>query len=483
MRAPRRRLGGSQRGSTVVTAVLLAVLMMSLGFTGLALVDVQTREARAEASRDAAYNLAEGLLSAQAGTLARAWPATPTTDASPCTRASAGVPRCVDPAAVLASFTGPEYADPAWRVDVRDDAAAHATDWDDLALTSAVPWDGDGDGEVWIRAQATANGQTRAVVARVRVSAGAAVPEGYGVLAGRFSTDLGVTLDQVTAGPLLTPLIGGDRLIAGGAVGLRCGVLTGCLTGVFSALTEVGLSTLFANEIVQHHSTQAASDAVIASLRSRAVAAGTYTASLTAGAACPAPPPLSPQAVVFVEQVGDGDGTCSLVLAPNTVTRAGALVIARGRVAVSGSGTFQGVLMALNQQRAALGDTPREVVRIDGHAKVVGAVLADGAGGAVGLRPPPLDPFALIDQLPVCNGLLAILCGPLKTTLRALGAAALVTRLVDLVGLGGVVNGLLGQLSSYGPAIRYDQATVSALTVTGAASTVAGSLREVPVQP
>jgi hypothetical protein len=305
------------------------------------------------------------------------------------------------------------------------------------------------------------------------------VPRPYAVLTGRFSTDLGVALNQVVASPLLTNLIGNHKLISGGKIGLRCGVLSGCVTSVFALLTALQLDTLFANEVVQYHSTTAASDDVIAQLRQRALDAGTYYESVAAGAACPAPPVGNTTAIIFVEQVGTGDDTCTVTLTTTSTPRVQALVIGSGRLQFSGNGSYEGVVWALNRQRLTLGDGAREVVRIQDNARVRGTVLADGAGGSVGVYPPPLNVYNLVDTLPVCQGLLGLLCAPLKATLRALGVDALLNQLVSLVGLTNVVNGLAGQLSSYAPAVTYDETIASALVTNVSSGTVANSFREI----
>ena len=53
-----------ERGSVMVTAILLMAVMMTLGFAVMSSVDTQTRQSRAERERESTFNLAEASLSA-----------------------------------------------------------------------------------------------------------------------------------------------------------------------------------------------------------------------------------------------------------------------------------------------------------------------------------------------------------------------------------------------------------------------------------
>jgi hypothetical protein len=475
----RRRRG--QEGWALVTFTLLVAIMFMVGLATLAVVDSQTRASGVERTRVSAFTVAEGAMNAQAFMLSRAWPGSSALAfTQSCTQGTSAVTGCPDQTWLARSFTGGDYANVTWQTDVRDNSGSYGSVWDDAALASQAAWDQNADGQLWVRSRAVLAGRTRTLVQRVQINRTAAFPQGYATVVGRFSTDLGVTLNQVVASPLLTGVIGNHKLISGGKLGLRCGVLSGCVTGAFAVLTELGLSSLLANDIVQYGPTAAVSPDVIAQLRQRALAAGTYYPSVASGAACPSPPAGNTTATIFVEQVGTGDQTCTVTLSGGATVQVRALVVNNGRVTFTGTGTYQGIVYAANAQRATLGDTSREVVRIESNAKVRGMVAIDGTGGGLGIYPPPLSVYALIDTLPVCQGLLALLCAPLKVTLRALGVDALVTQLVGLVGLTSVVNGLLGQLSSYGPSILYDGAVTSVVLANGTVGTIANSFREIP---
>jgi hypothetical protein len=475
-----RRRG--QEGWAIATFMVMVAVMLAIGLATLAIVDSQSRASGSERTQASAYSLAEGAMNAQAFMLSRAWPDSASAAfTTSCTQATAsGTAGCPSQSWLTQSFTGGDYSGATWQTDVRDDGGAYSTLWSDAALASQPAWDQNGDGELWVRAKAVVAGRTRTVVERVQINRTAAFPQGYATIAGRFSTDLGVALNQVVASPLLTGIIGNHQLISGGKLGLRCGLLSGCVTGAFSVLNEAGLGSLLANDILQYGPTAAVSGDVIAQLRQRALAAGTYYANVASGAACPSPPAGVTDAIIFVEQVGNGDQTCTVTLSGGATTPVRALIVNNGRVAFTGTGTYQGVVYAVNAQRASLGDSAREVVSIQSNAKVRGMVLADGTGGAIGIYPPPLNVYALINTLPVCQGLLAILCPPLKASLQALSVDDLITQLISLVGLNAVVNGLLGQLSGYGPAVLYDSSVASTLLANGTVGTIANSFREIP---
>jgi hypothetical protein len=480
MRAPGPRRRG-QEGWALATFMMLVAIMLMIGLAMLTIVDTQTRASGVERTRVSAFTVAEGAMNAQAFMLSRAWPdSSALAFGQSCTQSTTGTTGCPDQTWLARSFTGGDYANVTWQTDVRDNGGSYGSVWDDAALASQPAWDQNADGQLWVRSRAMLAGRTRTLVQRVQINRTPAFPQGYATVVGRFSTDLGVTLNQVVASPLLTGIIGNHKLISGGKLGLRCGILSGCVTGAFAVLTQVGLSSLLANDVVQYGLTSAVSADVVSQLRQRALAAGTYYSSVASGAACPSPPGGTTTAIIFVEQVGTGDQTCTVTLSGGGTVQVRALVVNNGRVTFTGTGTYQGIVYAVDAQRATLGDGAREVVRIESNAKVRGMVAVDGAGGGLGIYPPALSVYALIDSLPVCQGLLALLCAPLKATLRALGVDALVTQLVSLVGLASVVNGLLGQLSSYGPTILHDSAVTSAVLANGTVGTIANSFREIP---
>ncbi len=71
-----RRLSHDETGSVLVTALLVAMVMLGLGLALLSIVDTQASESGTERSRDRAFNLSESVLTSQAFVLGRNWPGT-----------------------------------------------------------------------------------------------------------------------------------------------------------------------------------------------------------------------------------------------------------------------------------------------------------------------------------------------------------------------------------------------------------------------
>ncbi|MCW3011945.1 MAG: hypothetical protein JWO90_2349, partial [Solirubrobacterales bacterium] len=68
-----------ERGSTLITALLAALVMLALGLALLSIVDVQAKQSGVERTRDRAFNLSESVLTSHAFVLGRNWPASAVT--------------------------------------------------------------------------------------------------------------------------------------------------------------------------------------------------------------------------------------------------------------------------------------------------------------------------------------------------------------------------------------------------------------------
>jgi hypothetical protein len=213
----------------------------------------------------------------------------------------------------------------------------------------------------------------------------------------------------------------------------------------------------------------AASAASIAQLKQQAMVTNTYVASAAGSAssssppACPIPAGANANTIVYIEQVGagtvgstvggPGDQFCVLDVSSNVSFKA--LIIGSGRVVLRGNnsetagGTLTGVVYALNEQRATLGDAAlptREVIRIDRGAHVRGGVFADGKSAQVGIYPPPVcDAHSFLNLACTLAGILDI----------------------------------LGVLDDYNPAIRSDVSVMNAVKVYDAAAVVPGTYRDI----
>ena len=499
-----------ETGSVLVTAVMFIVIMMAAGMALLSVVDTQAGQTRRERVGEATFNVAEGALNAQAFLMARSWPeaasqtlsgtnlqcgaAAQTFNGTLATPASTTTPSLQIQGLLAKTFTSSDYAaGGTWKVNVCEDPGR--TDWDDALLTnrafdstaqsgSAAPR------RLWVRAQANVRNERKAVVALVQANQVTPLPKGYAVVAGGMTTDVGAITNGPVLNSLSTSLLNAHKLYDrdatdpdSGRLGIRCDLTSSldCITGtLFATISQTTLSSvLLANDTVRFQSQSAVDDDTVVALRRQAQASGTYFQTLAANAACL--PAGSAGKVVFIESVGTGDQTCRITSSGS----AKALVVANGRVQLVGSTSaaapviFTGVLYALFRQRVTSPSSSNNaVVSISGHGRVRGAVYVDGQGKLL-VTPPPFDLNALVDSLIICAPL-DLVCGVLKTTLKALGLTALVNDLVSRTSPAAVANALLGQLSNWGPVVQEDQSVVNAIRTYGSSGVVPGTFRQVP---
>lgn len=147
------------------------------------------------------------------------------------------------------------------------------------------------------------------------------------------------------------------------------------------------------------------------------------------------------QAVVFIEQVGNGEQYCAI----DRPSKAKVFVVNRGGVVIRSA--FTGVVYALNgnenisQSNPNSLQKPRELVRIEAQGQVTGAVWVDGARGQIGTYPANLDSLANTFNNGLQNSLQS-LTGPVDQTLCTLAnSSGVLGPVVTLVS--DVVTGVL----------------------------------------
>jgi Tfp pilus assembly protein PilX len=364
----RRRLG-DERGSALVTAVILLGCMLGMGLAFLQTVDAQQEDSAAVRQRETAFNVAEAAMNAQIFALAQDWPgvgraAVPYTT---CTQASSSV-RCPTASVLQAVATGVDGpAGVTWTTQVFDNGGAIASHFTDAGTTGQLGFDANGDGRVWVRAQATARGRTRSMVTLVRVQeADEDLPQQSAVISGR--------LDISNKGN--KPIIDGS-LAAGPTVQVRCSValldVAACLghnllSGVTSTVEK--LFQLLDKQLTPNVSAQAYAGgnamtaAAQARLKARAIADGTYFPT------CPATPPSG--TVVWI-----ASGACTWTgnHVVNSAADPGLLVLEGATLYVGGTVELHSLVYALNPL-----NTTAAVVQVQGNAEVLGGVLIDGQG-------------------------------------------------------------------------------------------------------
>jgi hypothetical protein len=491
----------SERGSALITAIIATATMLALGTATLGIVLTQTDQTQKERTGEAAFNLAEATLNAQAFLLARNWPTT--VNAASCSSQTM-TGTLASPAASVTmhdqvqrilsqTYAGDQNAASSqWWV---TSCAEGARDSWDSSLLSGPSWDSTaastGPRRMWVRAEATVAGRKRAVVALVQAGQVRVFPPSLAVVTGRFGADLGVALNALTNGALLGPitnlLIDNDPMFVGN-VAVRCGLLDaanllGCVTGLLKATSALSLGPLLqANNFLDFYSDTIISPAKVAQLRQQAQASGTYRGTIAAGACLPAG---SAGKIVFIEQIGNGTDACTLNTAGGAT--AAALIVRSGGIRVQGGGTFTGVLYAMHQKAVLSGATEVADVRIEANSKVLGAVFVDdnpalaaaSRHGWVEVVPPPFSLNTLLNGLGICGVIIVgpILCGVLSGLLGSSVDALLGA--ISGTGLTQLISSLTTQLAPSFPAVTYDGPTVAIPMTMNDSAIVTGTFRQV----
>jgi Tfp pilus assembly protein PilX len=346
--ALRQRRG--QEGFALITALLVMAIILLMGFAMMSYVDGQTRDSGRENQREAGFELAESALSAQGFALSRAWPAA-SASAYPasCGPASTGS-KCPTSSEMTKAYAGAGTA--SWITQVRDNGTGSPLDYT-AAVLSQPTWDANGDGALWVYAQATAAGRPTTLVALYQLNP----------LSNAFPRNV------ITAGSFESGNNGNKLIVdAKGVAGQPAPVAVRCTDPSDSSCLnyrpiQVGPGV----PTTGYAGGNAVPPDALSGLRLRAQLSGTYTAS-----GCPANPS---GAVVFIEF-----GNCSYnnsVPGPccNSAASPGVLVVANGTVTFNGNLTFYGVIYSANLQ-ASTGP----VITISGNALVQGALDADGTG-------------------------------------------------------------------------------------------------------
>jgi hypothetical protein len=191
------RLRAEQDGNVLVIAVTMVTLMLALGLTAMATVDTQTDVSKKDRQHESTFNLAEGVLNAQAFVLGRLGTGGPLAPfPTECTQASTDslCPRPAQVALTYSSATQNDYQpspSTTWRTRVRDNptaAGAAINSYNPTLVAAASPYDANGDHQLWVSAQATVRGRTRELVALIRVELIPVTFPAYALLAGSFET-------------------------------------------------------------------------------------------------------------------------------------------------------------------------------------------------------------------------------------------------------------------------------------------------------
>jgi hypothetical protein len=383
-----KKLLNDERGSVLVTAILLLAVMLSLGFAVSASVDTQQRQSRAERERESTFNLAEAALSAQTFILGRRGTGIPSRQ-YPLEGCSKTPPAddyfCPLPAQIQKSYNGAGQVDfdfaagstDGWRTHVRDDrdpvTGQAVRFWDDSIINPAnskynswARYDADGNRHVWVRSEAVVRGRKRAIVAWVRIEDRVISFPQYAVLAGKVAGDN-------SGGHGGRPLVNSTGSSLGIAV--RCSTPPQSTTCIDLDPDKGPQLQPPGNFQLNYPRPSALNDPdALQALEDVARANGTYYAS------CPANPNGK---IVVVENAGDCAYTNSTPAATgeskccNSLANPGLFIVKRGKVDFGGNIEFWGVVWNANLDNASDPD----MIETSGTAAIHGGALVDGPGG------------------------------------------------------------------------------------------------------
>ena len=349
----------SEDGVAMVMAIVLLTIMLGLGLASYAYVDAQQRLASVERDRESAFNMAEGVHETQAFRLARTWPSAASQQPA-CTQATGGA-KCPVDAVLRESFDATEIGSGAtWSTSVHDD---YGNDFYDAAAVNARPsYDENRNNRLWLRSEATVQGQKRAVVSVVQLETLVEAFPRRTVLAGKFRT---------TNNGQKTMVETGSTSSSPHFVTVRCAPAgSGCLeyrTNSTPAQINPPGSTSSGEYVGQPAVPQSSADR----LKQTAMVNGTY---YPAGAC----PPTLTGAVVYIENANcsfTGNTTFNSVAAP------GIVVMRTGTLSLGGGVKYYGLIYHLNQPDAPAAPSTGYLVEVNGNASVSGAVFVDGSGG------------------------------------------------------------------------------------------------------
>jgi Tfp pilus assembly protein PilX len=357
-------------GWVVVTAVIVMALMMAIGLATYSTVDTQQAQSRVERERDSSFNLGESALYAEAFVLGRDWPTAAAQYPPSCTElTAAGARGCPTPSDLQGALDSPAIPDLSsgaeWTIRVRDNGSpATGTDYD--ASTDLQPnYDANGDGKLWVRADAVAKGRRRSIVGLMeREKLGEAVAQNV-ITAGHFHTsNSGNKVVVDTQGPSAT----------GSQVVVRCTPGAGEPSAGSACIGYDGNKGQVSPDRVYSPPAIPAPGAAMEGtqlnrFRDEAKANGTYYNTC--------PPSLTGK-VVFVESTstlscGGNDYKDDY----NSAASPGVLIITNGTLELSGNQTiYYGFIYMLNRQ-GSTGD----VFTVHANATLQGGVAVDGNGG------------------------------------------------------------------------------------------------------
>jgi Tfp pilus assembly protein PilX len=354
-----RRLA-DERGSALVTALLVMTILIAFAVSTAALVNSDQRDSRRERERESSFQVTEGTLNAQIYQLSTRWPGK-TTTAYPaqCGQASTAAD-CPNGAAMQANFTGVDYgAGTVWTTQVRDNGGASPNFWTDDLLSSQPAYDANDDNFLWVRATATVRNRPRTLVALVEAENVTLNFPRATLVSGHFQT-------SNNGNKVIIDTNGASNQFSPGDIIVRCSLSTPGCASYDSSKGQVEPNTIRSNTSQPRAVTVEALD----QLRERAKAEGNYYAGCAPSLAGD-----QPGEMVFMEDATgcqwNGNATY------NTLAKPGYVVIARGAIGtINGTATFHGIIYHAN-----LDNVSTNLITLGGNVSIFGSIVIDGPGG------------------------------------------------------------------------------------------------------
>lgn len=381
----------SEDGIALVVAIMLLAMMLTLALGTMTFVDAQSKRTGQQRQRETSFNIAEAALNAQITQISHHWSGangqsgggtSPTLGYLPCP----GGAFCPSTTELTALVPGADSnTGVTWRTNVYDNTGSLANYYTDSLVGNQCGCDANGDGKIWVRAQATVRNKTRVVVSLVQQQMQAESVPHAAILAGGLSIS--------NNGNHGSPVIDSG----GGVVAVRCTVPqsakngtaaedsnTPCMgqpLGVAPTKTEPSWTDLLNNQISGFPTHQEGypepsvfSQDQVDRFVNTAKAQATYYES------CPAS--LAGK-VVVINTTGEcsyNGGSFNTQADPGFVL----LLNSASSLYLNGNVTYYGVVYHENSgQPWTLGASPQStgtLITVHGNADIVGGVIIDGPG-------------------------------------------------------------------------------------------------------
>jgi Tfp pilus assembly protein PilX len=206
-------------GIAVAVAIILMAFMLSMGVAAAAYVDAQSSLTAKQRQRETAFNVAEAALNAQITQISHHWAGTngldPTLASTVSFTQCPGGTFCPSGSELTSLIPSADTSTSAvtWQTNVYDDTNGLESYFADSRVSNQCGCDGNGDGKVWVRAQATVKGHTRAIVSLVQEQTQAESVPHAAIIAGSLTIE--------NNGQHSVPIIDDS---GGGVIAVRCSV-------------------------------------------------------------------------------------------------------------------------------------------------------------------------------------------------------------------------------------------------------------------